>query len=128
LKKFADKMSAYTRQDRFFVASINTVSRGNAPNYASRTLAPAEVEAQRGAFYVYTRRFGEAKSALDQAMQDDRNLPIVHERLGMLAYYQQDSATAEKEFSRAVAAPFHELRRLFLRRQFPNAPPAHERR
>jgi tetratricopeptide (TPR) repeat protein len=102
LKKFADKMSAYTRQDRFFVASINTVSRGNAPNYASRTLAPAEVEAQRGAFYVYTRRFGEAKSALDQAMQDDRNLPIVHESLGMLAYYQQDSATAEKEFSRAV--------------------------
>jgi tetratricopeptide (TPR) repeat protein len=102
LKKFADKMSAYTRQDRFFVASINTVSRGNAPNYASRTLAPAEVEAQRGAFYVYTRRFGEAKSALDQAMQDDGNLPIVHESLGMLAYYQQDSATAEKEFSRAV--------------------------
>jgi tetratricopeptide (TPR) repeat protein len=102
LKKFADKMSAYTRQDRFFVASINTVSRGNAQNYASRTLAPAEVEAQRGAFYVYTRRFGEAKSALDQAMQDDPDLPIVHESLGLLAYYQQDSATAEKEFSRAV--------------------------
>jgi tetratricopeptide (TPR) repeat protein len=102
LKKFAEKMSAYTRQDRFYATTINTVSRGNAQIYATRTLPPAEVAAQRAAFYVYTRRFAEAKSALDQAIQDDPNLPIVHESLGMLAYYQQDSATAEKEFSRAV--------------------------
>jgi tetratricopeptide (TPR) repeat protein len=102
LKKFADRMGAYARQDRFYIVSLNTVARGNALGYPSRSLAPAEVEAQRGAFYIYTRRFAEAKTALDQAMQDDRELPIVHESLGMLAYYQQDWATAEKEFSRAV--------------------------
>jgi tetratricopeptide (TPR) repeat protein len=102
LKKFADKMGAYTRQDRFYVGNFNTVSRGNARSYPSRALAPAEVEAQRAAFYVYTRRFAEAKTALDQAMRDDPELPIVHESLGMLAYYQQDWPTAEKEFSRAV--------------------------
>ena len=102
LKKFADQMGAYTRQDRFYVGNFNTVSRGNARSYPSRALAPAEVEAQRAAFYVYTRRFAEAKTALDQAMRDDPELPIVHESLGMLAYYQQDWPTAEKEFSRAV--------------------------
>jgi Tfp pilus assembly protein PilF len=102
LKKFADKMGAYTRQDRFYVGSFNTVSRGKAQSYLSRTMAPAEVEAQRAALYVYTRRFAEAKTALDQAMQDDPHLPAVHESFGMLAYYQQDWATAEKEFSRAV--------------------------
>src|SRR5208283_191339 len=102
LKKFADKMGAYTRQDRFYVGNFNTVCRGNARSYSSRALAPAEVEAQRAAFYVYTRRFAEAKTALDQAMRDDPELPIVHESLGMLAYYQQDWPTAEKEFSRAV--------------------------
>ncbi len=102
LKKFADKMGAYARQDRFYVGNFNTVSRGNARSYPSRALAPAEVAAQRAAFYVYTRRFAEAKTALDQAMRDDPELPIVHESLGMLAYYQQDWATAEKEFSRAV--------------------------
>jgi tetratricopeptide (TPR) repeat protein len=102
LKKFADKMGAYARQDRFYVGSFNTVSRGKAQSYLSRTMAPAEVEAQRAALHVYTRRFAEAKTALDQAMQDDPHLPAVHESFGMLAYYQQDWATAEKEFSRAV--------------------------
>lgn len=102
LKKFADRMGAYTRQDRFYVGNFDTVSRGNAQGYASRALAPAEVDAQRAALYVYTRRFAEAKTTLDQAMQEDPDLPIVHESLGMLAYYQQDWATAETEFSRAV--------------------------
>ncbi len=102
LKKFANRMSGYAHQDRFYVGTLNTVARGDAEAYPSRTLAPAEVEAQRGAFYVCTRRFAEAKAALDQAMQDGPELPIVHESLGMLAYYQQDWATAEKEFSRAV--------------------------
>ena len=95
-------MGAYTRQDRFYVGNFDTVSRGNAQGYASRALAPAEVDAQRAALYVYTRRFAEAKTTLDQAMQEDPDLPIVHESLGMLAYYQQDWATAETEFSRAV--------------------------
>jgi tetratricopeptide (TPR) repeat protein len=102
LKKFANRMSGYAHQDRFYVGTLNTLARGNAQGYPSRTLSPAEVEAQRGAFYVYTRRYAEAKAALDQAMQDDPELPIVHESLGMLAYYQQDWATAEKYFSRAV--------------------------
>jgi tetratricopeptide (TPR) repeat protein len=102
LKKFANRMSGYAHQDRFYVGTFNTVARGNAEAYPSRTLAPAEVEAQCGAFYVYTRRFTEAKTTLDQAKQDDPEFPIVHENLGMLAYYQQDWATAEKEFSRAV--------------------------
>ena len=102
LKKFANRMSGYAHQDRFYVGTLNTVAHGNAEAYPSRTLAPAEVEAQRGAFYVCTRRFAEAKAALDHAMQDDPELPVVHESLGMLAYYQQDWTAAEKEFSRAV--------------------------
>src|SRR5208283_783347 len=40
LKKFADKMGAYTRQDRFYVGNFNTVCRGNARSYSSRALAP----------------------------------------------------------------------------------------
>lgn len=102
LKKFANRMSGYAHQDRFYVGTLNTVAHGNAEAYPSRTLAPAEVEAQRGAFYVCTRRFAEAKAALDHAMQDDPELPVVHESSGMLAYYQQDWTAAEKEFSRAV--------------------------
>jgi len=102
LKKFANRMSGYAHQDRFYVGTLNTVARGNAAGYPSRTLAPAEVEAQRGAFYANTRRFAEAKTTLEHAMQDGPELPIVHESLGMLAYYQQDWPTAQKEFSRAV--------------------------
>jgi hypothetical protein len=38
-------------------------------------------------------------------MREDPDLPIVHKSLGRLAYYQQDWATAETEFS--LAAQLH---------------------
>jgi Tfp pilus assembly protein PilF len=102
LNKFAQKMEAYSRQNAFYVGNVKTSIHGGTKSYSSRVLPPAEVDAQRGEFYVYTRRPQEAKSALDAAVQADPNLSLAHEGLGILAYYEKDPDTAETEFARAV--------------------------
>ncbi|PYT72540.1 MAG: hypothetical protein DMG39_09580 [Acidobacteria bacterium] len=102
LHKFAQRMEAYSRQTSFFVGNVKTSIHGGAKSYSSRVLPPAEVNSQKGELYVYTQRFEEAKSSLDAAVQADPNLPLAHEGLGMLAYYERDLGNAEKEFARAV--------------------------
>lgn len=102
LNKFAQKMESYARQNSFYVGSVKTSIRGGAKAYSSRVLPPAEVDAQRGEFFAYTRRPKEARSALDAALQADPNLPLAHEGLGVLAYYEKDLDTAEGEFTKAV--------------------------
>lgn len=102
LNKFAQKMEAYSRQPSFYVGNMKTSIHGDAKSYSSRVLPPAEVDSQKGELYVYTQRFKEAKSSLDAAVQAEPNLPLAHEGLGMLAYYEKDLDNAEKEFARAV--------------------------
>lgn len=102
LNKFAQKMEAYSRQNAFYVGKVTSSIHGDPKSYSSRVLPPAEVDSQKGELYVYTRRFKEAKSSLDAAVQADPNLPLAHEGLGMLAYYERDLDNAEKEFARAV--------------------------
>jgi Tfp pilus assembly protein PilF len=102
LNKFAQKMEAYSRQNAFYVGNDKTSIHSDTKSYASRVLPPAEVDAQRGEFYVYTQRPKEAKSALDAAVQADPNLSLAHEGLGILAYYEKDLDTGETEFARAV--------------------------
>jgi Tfp pilus assembly protein PilF len=102
LNKFAQKMEGYSRQTSFYIGKVKTSIHGDAKSYSSRVLPPPEIDSQRGELYVYTKRFNEAKSSLDAAVQADPNLPLAHEGLGMLAYYQRDLDTAETEFARAV--------------------------
>jgi Tfp pilus assembly protein PilF len=102
LNKFAQKMEGYSRQTSFYVGKVKTSIHGDAKSYSSRVLPPAEVDSQKGELYVYTQRFKEAKSSLDAAVQADPNLPVAHEGLGMLAYYERDLDGAEKEFAHAV--------------------------
>lgn len=102
LNRFAQKMESYARQNSFYVGKVKTSIRGDTKGYSSRVLPPAEVDAQRGEFYAYTRRPKESKSALDAAVQIDPNLPLAHEGLGILAFYERDLDTAEAEFTKAV--------------------------
>jgi Tfp pilus assembly protein PilF len=102
LKKFGQKMEDYSRQTSFYVGKVTTSVHGDPKSYSSRVLPQAELDSQMGELYVYTKRFNEAKSSLNAAVQADPNLPLAHEGLGLLAYYEKDSETAEAEFARAV--------------------------
>jgi tetratricopeptide (TPR) repeat protein len=102
LKKFAATMDAYSRQDRFYVSTFKITLHVDPKSYPSRVLAPAEADAARGEFYVHTQRPKEAQTALDAALQEDPNLPAVHEGLGELALSRQDLDTAETEVARAI--------------------------
>jgi Tfp pilus assembly protein PilF len=102
LRKFAQVMELYSRQDRFLVGRVNTTVHGNPKGYSSRALAPAEENALRGDLYTRTHRPKEAKAALDAALREDPKLPQVHEALGMFALSQQQTEKAEAEFTEAV--------------------------
>jgi tetratricopeptide (TPR) repeat protein len=102
LRKFAQVMERYSRQDQSYVGRVTTSVHGDPKSYRSRTLTAAEVDALRGDLYTRTRRRKEAKEALDAALQEDPKLPLVHEGLGLLALSQQQTEEAEAEFTAAV--------------------------
>jgi tetratricopeptide (TPR) repeat protein len=103
LKKFSQVMEAYARQERFFVGHLKLAVHDDPKSYPSRALSVAETQALRGIFFVYTQRPAEAKAALDEALAANPNSPVVHEGLGLFAWYsKQDPQTAEAEFAKAV--------------------------
>ena len=103
LKKFSQVMEGYARQNTFYVGHLKLSVHDDPKIYPSRSLSHAETQALRGIFFVYTQRPAEAKSSLDEALAADANSPVVHEGLGLLAYYaKQDTQTAIAEFAKAV--------------------------
>jgi Tfp pilus assembly protein PilF len=102
LNTFAQTMQKYARQQRFYVAEVSVPVHDDPKNYSSRELSAAEISALQGELYLYTNRPMEAKTALDEALRADRNSPLVHEALGLLAFRQQELDVAGAEFARAV--------------------------
>jgi tetratricopeptide (TPR) repeat protein len=103
LKKFSQTMEAYVRLGNFYMAKINTSVRTNPKSYSSRGVPPAEVAAQQALFYIHTRRPSDAESAIAEALQADRALPLTQEAAGVLAYTRNDYAKAEPSFAKAIA-------------------------
>ena len=102
LDKFAQTVEQYSRRQQFAFNRMNTPVHVNPKSFTSRSLSGAEVDALRGDFYTRTHRQVEAKAALQAALQQDANLALVHEGLGLLALSQQETRTAEAEFAEAV--------------------------
>ena len=103
LKKFSQVMEAYARQERFYIGHLKLAVHDDPKTYPSRSLSAAETQALRGIFFVYTQRPAEAKAALDEALAANPNSPVVHEGLGLFAWYSNhDPQTAEAEFAKAV--------------------------
>jgi len=103
LKKFSQVMEAYARQDRFYVDRFKLSVHDDPKTYPSRSLPFAETQALRGIFFVYTQRPAEAKTTLDEALAADPHSPVVHQGLGLFAWYaKQDPQTALDEFAKAV--------------------------
>ncbi len=103
LKKFSQVMEAYARQDRFHYALLKLSVHDDPKTYPSRSLPFAETQARRAMFFVYDQRPAEAKAALDAALAADPHSPVVHEVLGLFAWYSnQNHQTALDEFAKAV--------------------------
>jgi tetratricopeptide (TPR) repeat protein len=103
LKKFSQVMEAYAHQDRFYVGHLKLAVHDDPKTYPSRSLPVAETQALRAMFLAYTQRPAEAKAALDEALAADPNFPVVHEALGVFAFYSNhDLRTAASEFDKAV--------------------------
>jgi len=103
LKKFSQVMEAYARQSSFYVDHFKLSVHDDPKTYPSRSLPLAETQALRGIFFVYTQRPAEAKTTLDDALAADPHSPVVHQGLGLFAWYaKQDPQTALDEFAKAV--------------------------
>jgi tetratricopeptide (TPR) repeat protein len=130
LKKFSLAMEAYVRQQSFYVGTVKTEIRGDPKSYTSRVLPPAELDADRALFYIHTQRPKEALAALNEALQEDPNLPLAHEAQGLLAYSQGEFLVAEGAFNRAIALnttsyfPYYFAAEAQLRHGLPSEPEA----
>jgi Tfp pilus assembly protein PilF len=102
LKKFASSMDAYARQRTFYYRKITTTIHSDPKSFASRSLPPAELEAQRALFYAHSQRPKEAMAAVDDAIKDDPKLPLAYEAQGFLAYSQGEFQPAQASFHRAI--------------------------
>lgn len=102
LRKFSTTMEAYAEQRTFNIGNVKTSIRGDPKSYASRVLAPAELDADRALFYTHTQRPKEAMAAAGEAIRADPNLSLGYEALGILEYSQQEYQAAEEAFDRAI--------------------------
>jgi hypothetical protein len=102
LGKFQETIESYARQPAFYFSKVKTDIHGDAKDYQTRVLPPAEVAAQQGLFYAHNSRPKEAMAATDEALKEDPNLALAHEARGFLAYSQQDFLAAGDEFTRAI--------------------------
>lgn len=97
LKKFGQLLEAYARQSSFFNAVLKNSLEGTDKNYAARNLAPAEVLALRGDFFVHHNRLDAGKPLLEEAAKQDPKLALPHEGLGYYYYRARDSEKTEEE-------------------------------
>jgi tetratricopeptide (TPR) repeat protein len=102
LGKFEETIELYARQPAFYFSKAKTDIHGDAKDYLTRVLPPAELAAQQALFYAHNNRPKEAMAATDEALKTDPNLALAHEARGFLAYSQQEFLPASDEFTRAI--------------------------
>jgi tetratricopeptide (TPR) repeat protein len=78
------------------------LDRGLPQTFVARKLSGAEVLGVRGALHVATRRFADAKAALEEAERLAPQLLEVHESLALLAMEQKDVGEARRRVEEAL--------------------------
>jgi tetratricopeptide (TPR) repeat protein len=84
------------------MASQKSSIQADEKSYESRSLPLAESLARRGDFHLHMQRLVEARTLLDQAIEEDANLALAHESLGTYYFRQHDLDNAAKELRRAT--------------------------
>jgi hypothetical protein len=89
---------------------------------ASRTLSPAETDAELASFYLATHQSKLARESSDRALKNDANLAAAHQTMGFLLAQEGKDEDAVREFSRAVDLDQKMYRSIFAKTMLSNLP------
>jgi tetratricopeptide (TPR) repeat protein len=103
LGRFGEAVRRYIRQANWRVGVELPGPARSASEATVRTLAPAEVLALRGDFFVHRKRMDAALPLLQQAVAAGPEIAATHEALGFYHFRDSDFAAADEEMNRAIA-------------------------
>jgi tetratricopeptide (TPR) repeat protein len=103
LGRFGEAVKRYVRQANWRVGVELSAQARSAGESSVRTLAPAEVLALRGDFFVHRKRMDAALPLLEEAVGLGPDIAGTHEALGFYDFRDSNFAPADEEMSKAIA-------------------------
>jgi tetratricopeptide (TPR) repeat protein len=103
LAKFDETVKRYVKQANWRAGVVLPGQAFAKVDFAIRTLAPAEVLALRGDFFVRRQHMEAARPLLEEGVALGPDIAATHEALGFYYFRNSDFAAADKEMSKAIA-------------------------
>jgi Tfp pilus assembly protein PilF len=106
-QKFGDLASIdkqfrnYAARMNFDKAVVQAPGQIDEAKFSVRTMSVAETEAELGLYHLRDRDFREAKTLIEQALQDDPTLALAHEAMGFLWFQDGNDKEAAAQFATA---------------------------
>jgi tetratricopeptide (TPR) repeat protein len=103
LGKFGERVKRYVHDANWREGVVLPGATNSAGDFRVRTLAPAEVLALRGDFFVRRKRMDAAGPLLREAVTLGPEIAATHEALGFYDFREGDFAAADEEMSKAIS-------------------------
>jgi tetratricopeptide (TPR) repeat protein len=103
LGRFGETVKRYVRQANWRAGVVLPGQAGSGGDVKVRMMAPAEVLALRGDFFVHRKQMDAARPLLEQAVQLGPEISSTHEALGFYDFRDGDFAAADEEMSKAIS-------------------------
>jgi tetratricopeptide (TPR) repeat protein len=103
LGRFEEAVKKYVRQANWGAGVVLPGQAKSAGDVSVRTLAPAEVLALRGDFFVHRKRMDAALPLLQEAVRLGPDIAVTHEALGFYDFRDSDFAAADEEMNKAIS-------------------------
>jgi Tfp pilus assembly protein PilF len=106
-QKFGDFASiekqfrSYASQLGFANSEVQVTQQIDEAKFSVRTMSVAETEAELGLYHLRNQHFREARSLIEQALQDEPTLALAHEAMGFLWFHDGNDKEAASQFGKA---------------------------
>jgi Tfp pilus assembly protein PilF len=102
LKQLESSLENYVQQGAFSYFRVKTVTEVDDSTFKAQLLTPPQADALRADFLAYNQRTTDARSLLDQVLQQDSNNVSACETMGFLEFRQGHLDEARKWYAQAV--------------------------
>jgi tetratricopeptide (TPR) repeat protein len=103
LGRFGEAVKRYVRQANWRAGVVLPAQGSSGGDVNVRMLAPAEVLALRGDFFVHRKRMDAARPLLEQGVELGPGISATHEALGLYDFRDGDFVAADEEMSKAIS-------------------------
>jgi tetratricopeptide (TPR) repeat protein len=115
LKKFQITLESYARQVSFHYMKMKPQAPISDKDYAARELSPAEVLTVQADFLEHNGHGKEARSLLQQAIEQQPGLAAAYSERGFYEFYQHDNDGADKDFDKAIELDPKDYRAMYFK-------------